>query len=88
MAVGQNQWDPILGVGEFTTHFRTYFSGWIESGVPWEMGCGLFLLVSLSPDLLWSPCDGRRGGIPIRALTLPVGTWRGSVPPPFFGFPL
>ena len=25
MAVGQHQWD--LGVGEFTTHFRTYFSG-------------------------------------------------------------
>ena len=23
-------WDPILvGIGEFTTHFRTYFSGWI-----------------------------------------------------------
>ena len=29
----QNQWDPILGVGEFTTRFRTYFSGWIESDV-------------------------------------------------------
>ena len=27
MAVGQNQWDPILGVGEFTTRFRLYFSG-------------------------------------------------------------
>ena len=22
-------------VGEFTTHFRTYFSGWIESDVYW-----------------------------------------------------
>ena len=22
-----------IGVGEFTTHFRTYFSGWIESDV-------------------------------------------------------
>ena len=29
-------WDPILvGIGEFTTHFRTYFSGWIESDVHW-----------------------------------------------------
>ena len=27
MAVGQNQWYP-SGVGEFTTHVRTYFSGW------------------------------------------------------------
>ena len=32
--------DPINGipfwlVGEFTTHFRTYFSGWIESDVHW-----------------------------------------------------
>ena len=27
MAVGQNQWYH-FGVGEFTTHFRTYFSGW------------------------------------------------------------
>ena len=26
LAVGQNQWDPIL-VGRCTTHFRTYFSG-------------------------------------------------------------
>ena len=42
--------DPILvGIGEFTTHFRTYFSGWIESDVhwgltdldldPWPYGC-------------------------------------------------
>ena len=30
MDVGQNQWYP-FGVGEFTTHFRTYFSGWIRS---------------------------------------------------------
>ena len=28
LAVGQNQWYH-FGVGEFTTHFRTYFSGWI-----------------------------------------------------------
>ena len=28
MAVGQNQWYH-FGVGEFTTHFRTYVSGWI-----------------------------------------------------------
>ena len=32
VAMGQNQWDPIL-VGEFTTHFRTYFCGWVESDV-------------------------------------------------------
>ena len=30
LAVGQNQ-GYHLGVGEFTTHFRTYFSGWIGS---------------------------------------------------------
>ena len=38
--LGQNQWDPILGylgVGEFTTYFRTYFSG--DWDVHW--GCGL-----------------------------------------------
>ena len=28
LAVGQHQWYH-FGVGEFTTHFRTYFSGWI-----------------------------------------------------------
>ena len=28
MFVGQNQWSHV-GVGEFTTHFRTYLSGWI-----------------------------------------------------------
>ena len=27
-----------FGVGEFTTHFRTYFSGWIESDVHWGYG--------------------------------------------------
>ena len=26
---------PFWLVGEFTTHFRTYFSGWIESDVHW-----------------------------------------------------
>ena len=47
MAMVQNQWyhfgvfgaTPILvycsGIGEFTTHFRTYFSGWIEPDVHW-----------------------------------------------------
>ena len=34
MAVGQNQ-RYHYGVGEFTTHFRTYFSGWIQSDVHW-----------------------------------------------------
>ena len=34
MRRGQKQWDPILGVGEFTTHFRTYFSG------DWEVHWG------------------------------------------------
>ena len=28
MAMVQNQWYH-FGIGEFTTHFRTYFSGWI-----------------------------------------------------------
>ena len=28
--------DPILvGIGEFTTQFRTYFSDWIKSDVHW-----------------------------------------------------
>ena len=26
---------PLWLVGEFTTHFRTYLSGWIESDVHW-----------------------------------------------------
>ena len=34
MAAGQNQWYNFR-VGEFTAHFRTYFSGWIESDVHW-----------------------------------------------------
>ena len=36
MAVGQHQWYH-FGVGEFTTHCRTYFSGWIESDVHWGL---------------------------------------------------
>ena len=36
VAVGQNQWDHV-GVGEFTTHVRSYFSGWIESDVHWGL---------------------------------------------------
>ena len=36
MAVGQTRYQ--LGVGEFTTHFRTYFSGWIESDVHGQTG--------------------------------------------------
>ena len=31
---------PFWLVGEFTTQFKTYFSGWIESDVHW--GYGLF----------------------------------------------
>ena len=27
-----------FGLGEITTHFRTYFSGWIESDVHWGNG--------------------------------------------------
>ena len=34
MDVGKHQWYH-FGVGEFTTDFRTYFSGWIESDVHW-----------------------------------------------------
>ena len=30
MAMVQNQWCH-FGIGEFTTHFRTYFGGWIGS---------------------------------------------------------
>ena len=29
---------PFWLAGEFTTHFRTYFSGWIESDVHWGYG--------------------------------------------------
>ena len=36
MAVRQNQ-GYHFGVGEFTTHFRTDFSGWIESDVHWGL---------------------------------------------------
>ena len=45
MAVGQNQWDPIFGVGEFTTHFRTYLSGWIGifTATTWLMTHGHIL---------------------------------------------
>ena len=35
IAVGKNKWYH-SGVGECTTHFRTYFSGWIESDVHWD----------------------------------------------------
>ena len=35
MAVGQNQWCH-FGVGEFTTHFRTYFS--VDWDVHWGYG--------------------------------------------------
>ena len=37
MAVGcHNRFGiPFWGIGEFTTHFRTYFGGWIESDVHW-----------------------------------------------------
>ena len=36
LAVGQNRFGiPFWLAGEFTTHFRTYFSGWIESDVHW-----------------------------------------------------
>ena len=36
MAVGQNQWYH-FGVGELTTHFRTYFCGRTESDVHWGL---------------------------------------------------
>ena len=58
MAVGQNQgyhFEP----GEFTTHFRTYFSGWIESDVhwgltdldfdPWPFGYGSKICTNMAP---------------------------------------
>ena len=46
--MGQNQWDPILGpgapgVGEFTTHFSTYFSwavGMFTGGTIWILTHG------------------------------------------------
>ena len=34
--MGQNQWYH-FGAGEFTTHFGSYFSGWIESDVHWGL---------------------------------------------------
>ena len=57
VAAGQNQWYH-FGVGEFTTHFRTYFSGDWE--VHWEV-TGL-----LSP---W-PCEAQRASYS-RRLSLP-----------------
>ena len=40
LAVGQTNGIPFWSVGEFTTHFRTYFSGWIESDVHWGYDLG------------------------------------------------
>ena len=49
MAVGQNQWDPIL-VGRCTTHFRTYFSG------DWDVHWGYGLLTH--GQMVTSSCFG------------------------------
>ena len=61
-------WDPIL-VGEFTTHFRTYFSGWIgmfTGGTIWILTHGHLALEALAlgeqhrtsapSAATWSPC--------------------------------
>ena len=41
LSAGQNRFGiPFWLVGEFTTHFRTYFSGWIESDVHWGYDLG------------------------------------------------
>ena len=37
LAVAQNRGPVLVGVGEFTTHVRTDFSGWIESDVHWGL---------------------------------------------------
>ena len=37
LAVGQNRFGSHVGKVEFTTHLRTYFSGWIESDVHWGL---------------------------------------------------
>ena len=56
-----------FGVGEFTTHLRTYFSGWIESDVQW----GYDLALDFDP---WPSCP-----VPPRASVPPC--LRASVPP-------
>ena len=55
----QNQWHH-FGVGEFTTHFRTYFSGWIESDVHWgyDLAFDPWPHVFRRPCLERTRCDG------------------------------
>ena len=47
MAVGQNQWYH-FGVGEFTTHLRTYFSSWI--GMFTACTIWILCMAKLSPE--------------------------------------
>ena len=61
MAVGQNQWYH-FGVGEFTTHFRTYFSG------DWDVHWGITGLLTQPYETfhtsrtIWDPTSRAPGG--------------------------
>ena len=70
MAVGQNQWYPILGVGEFTTHFGTCLVG-IDSDVhwgydldfdPWPVGHSEIPQTACDAELLRAGLMGSEGG--------------------------
>ena len=56
MAVNQNQWYH-FGVGEFTTHFRTYFSG------DWDVHWGYDLGFDPLGVRVWSVLVGIGGSI-------------------------
>ena len=56
-------WDPILLVGEFTTHFKIYFSGgWdVHWGVrdfdPWQLFAGIYRGMIIPGSLRWCEMD-------------------------------
>ena len=61
VAVVQNQWDRShFGVGEFTTHFRTYSSGdWdVHWGLTGVLTHGQVMLKSTQHGIRVSPCVG------------------------------
>ena len=60
-----------FGVGEFTTHFRTYFSGWIESDVHWW-------LPGRVTHTHWVLCDWQEHTAPVVAISS-KSTSQGSI---------
>ena len=85
MAVGQNQWCH-LGVGEFTTRFRSYSSGWIgmfTGGTIWLLTHGYMrnraarnnlTMAGRPPELQDLRGSGRRG-CAAGDSTSKVGSW-------------